>query len=429
MNNKKSDKKSSAKPASSSTGTVVTPEDIIAGVSGQGGFVFGDVRPSSDMILNTDVSGETSQDQVKQPLPTPRPSGDLAIDLANVISADAINAIITNKKMSFHTVGDTGGVDNPHPQLAIADGMEADLALPNGNAPAFFMHLGDVVYFDGELDYYYQQFYYPYRHYNAPIFAIPGNHDGDMPNGKASPDSLAAFVQNFCAKTPNKNPQSKDTLRTTMTQPYVYFRLDTPLATFVNLYTNCPGNGYVDTQQQQWLATSLKNAPANKALILTLHHPVFSEDVESGGNANLLKLIDTAVGSGRHPDLVLMGHVHNYQRFTRTMLSGKEYTYIVAGGGGYYDLYPVGEYTFGQKTPTVVPKGKKRTNPDRTLVNYVDNYYGYLRMTVTPSTITGSFLPCYAGVGTSKYPMKGPTLPLNKSADDFTINWQKNTVA
>ena len=423
---KKSKKKQGTSPSAPSN--VITPKAVMASVSGVGGFVFGDVRPSSDIALNTAVTGETSESQVTQPLPVPRPTGDLAFDLADVISANAIKSIQQHQKMVFHTIGDTGGVDNPHPQLAMADRMVLDLALPHGNAPSFLLHLGDVVYFDGQAEYYYQQFYYPYRHYNAPIFAIPGNHDGDTPDGKKSAKSLQAFVENFCAKTPKKTSESKDTLRTAMTQPYVYFRLDTPLATFVNLYTNCPSSGYVDSQQRQWLATTLKNAPANKALILSLHHPVFSEDGEHGSNGTLLQLIDDAVGGGRHPDLVLTGHVHNYQRFTRTLPNGDEFPYIVAGGGGYYDLYPVGEYKFGQKTPSVVPRGLKRTDPDRTLVNYVDNYYGYLRVTVTPTKIEGSFQPCYPGTGTSKYPMKGPVLSLDKSADDFTINLKKHTV-
>ncbi len=47
-----------------------------------------------------------------------------------------------------------------------------------GNKPAFLFHLGDVVYDFGEAQYYYDQFYEPYRNYPAPIFAIPGNHDG-----------------------------------------------------------------------------------------------------------------------------------------------------------------------------------------------------------------------------------------------------------
>jgi len=33
-------------------------------------------------------------------------------------------------------------------------------------------HLGDVVYNFGEWNYYYDQFYEPFRNYAAPIFAI-----------------------------------------------------------------------------------------------------------------------------------------------------------------------------------------------------------------------------------------------------------------
>src|ERR1035441_876885 len=35
-----------------------------------------------------------------------------------------------------------------------------------------------VVYYFGEGQYYYDQFYEPFRAYDRPIFAIPGNHDG-----------------------------------------------------------------------------------------------------------------------------------------------------------------------------------------------------------------------------------------------------------
>lgn len=40
--------------------------------------------------------------------------------------------------------------------------------------------------------------------------------------------------------------------------------------------------------------------------------------------------------SGRVPDLVLSGHVHNYQRFTRTLTSSQTLPYIVIGNGGYH---------------------------------------------------------------------------------------------
>lgn len=406
-----------------------TVDDVISGVSGTAGHVFADTRPSTDIDLNTNVTGETSQDQPNQPLPSPRPTGTPTIDLASVISPDVIATINAHNQMVFHTVGDTGGVDYPQAQLAVADKMENDFGLPDAERPCFLMHLGDVVYFDGQTEYYYQQFYYPYRHYNAPIFAIPGNHDGDMPDGKASPDSLSAFVRNFCAPSPTKAPESKDTLRTTMNQPYVYFVLDTPLATFVNMYTNCPSSGYVDRPQQDWLAQSLASAPAGKALILCLHHPIFSEDGEYGSNGYLLNIVDKAVGTGRHPDMVLTGHVHNYQRFTRTLANGDEVPYIVAGCGGYYDLYPVGEYKFGQKIPTPVQMGLTRANPTRTLVNYVDRYFGYLRFTVTPTAIAGAFQPCWPAAGTSKYDaLPGPTLSLTEPSDTFSINLRTHKV-
>lgn len=55
--------------------------------------------------------------------------------------------------------------------------MAADLTVGD-NVPAFLFHLGDVVYNFGEGQYYYDQFYEPFRGYDRPIFAIPGNNDG-----------------------------------------------------------------------------------------------------------------------------------------------------------------------------------------------------------------------------------------------------------
>jgi len=58
--------------------------------------------------------------------------------------------------------------------------MQAQIkAAAGGASPRFFYHLGDVVYFNGQSINYPSQFYEPYQYYDAPIFAIPGNHDGD----------------------------------------------------------------------------------------------------------------------------------------------------------------------------------------------------------------------------------------------------------
>jgi hypothetical protein len=56
--------------------------------------------------------------------------------------------------------------------------MADDVEAGGPAVPAFLFHLGDVVYNFGEGQHYYDQFYEPYRRYDRPIFAIPGNHDG-----------------------------------------------------------------------------------------------------------------------------------------------------------------------------------------------------------------------------------------------------------
>ena len=86
-------------------------------------------------------------------------------------------------------------------QESVAYHMEQQLRpAKDDERPAFFYHLGDVVYYNGERDRYEGQFYEPYLHYTGPIFAIPGNHDGStVPGGDSS---LRGFVENFCASQP-----------------------------------------------------------------------------------------------------------------------------------------------------------------------------------------------------------------------------------
>ena len=68
--------------------------------------------------------------------------------------------------------------------------------------PAFIYHLGDVVYFDGERSHYYDQFYEPYFHYPAPIFAIPGQPRRRRGSSAGRRVSLEGFMVNFCSPKP-----------------------------------------------------------------------------------------------------------------------------------------------------------------------------------------------------------------------------------
>jgi hypothetical protein len=99
-----------------------------------------------------------------------------------VLQPDFLAAIAAAQKISFHAVGDTGAAKVNSFQTAgqaleneasVANAMVRDVEEGGAAGPAFFFHLGDVVYNFGEGQYYYDQFYEPFRAYDRPIFAIP----------------------------------------------------------------------------------------------------------------------------------------------------------------------------------------------------------------------------------------------------------------
>ena len=318
------------------------------------------------------------------PLPKPTGMSPYHIKLEDVISQDDMKKIMSAGKISFHVVGDTGGVKYPVPQQIVEMAMEADLAGPDN--PVFFYHLGDVVYYFGQASEYYPQFYEPYAKYDVPIFAIPGNHDGDVPSGDTTP-SLDAFVRNFCAKKRIVVPDSVEVNKPAMTQPNVYFTLETPFATIVGLYSNVPEGGEFDETQIAWFKEELRNAPKNKALIVTVHHPAYSADMYHTGSKVIDKTLDDAFSeSGRYADIVLAGHVHNYQRFTRR-IDNRDIPYIVAGAGGYWHLH------YMQKQPNGDPLPTPYTMPDSNTIleSYCENRYGYLLIQITQSSINGTY--------------------------------------
>ena len=324
-------------------------------------------------------------------LPPPTGRAPYHVSLENVLSPSQIAAIRQAGRLVCHVAGDTGGVKAPEPQQVVAMHMVYDLANPDPAArPAFFYHLGDVVYFYGEADEYYSQFYEAYHQYSAPIFAIPGNHDGDLaPTAPADLRSLTAFVENFCAPEAKPSREASDSGRDAMTQPNVYWTLDTPLATIIGLYTNVPEGGEVHPDQIAWLTAELQNAPKDRCLLLAAHHPIYSLDEHHSGSTRLKEVLDDAfLKAGRVPDLVLAGHVHNYQRFTR-VLDRQEVPYIVAGAGGYWHLHYM---TRAIGSPVQFPYSVP-DDPNLTLESYCDNRHGYLTLEITADQIKGSYTP------------------------------------
>lgn len=294
-------------------------------------------------------------------------------------------------KLVFHTVGDTGGVTNADYQRAVAAQMKEDLNTSDENKlPRFFFHLGDIVYYNGQVGDYYAQFYEPYDFYTPPIIGIPGNHDGDPVPGQTS---LDGWVRYFMSKTPHIDSQiCGDSPRVTLSLPNVYFTLDCPFATIVGMYTNVPEGGSIDSVQQQWLTNEFATAPDGKALILALHHPVYSFDDHHSGSPAMADAVQHAINDSRRvPNMVLNGHVHNYQRIERAIAGAIPTPFIVAGAGGYFHLHGM-----------TVASGYVDTNLGAKLIFEDHFHHSYVTLSVEQDTISGVMTPI-ADTGSAKH--------------------------
>jgi hypothetical protein len=312
-----------------------------------------------------------------QPLPRPLGLPPYHYDLAAKFPAIA-DAIAQEGQMVFHVVGDSGGVKDGEFQDNVAAQMIDQLTSGKGAKPLFCYHVGDVVYFTGMIDDYYAQFYEPYAHYDVPIFSIPGNHDGEVDDPTAQ-TSLDGWVEYFMQANPDVDPISKDAPRVQLDLPNVYWTLVTPVATIIGMYTNVPEGGSIDSTQQQWITNEFATAPTDRALILALHHPIYSFDDFHSGSSKMSDVLENAIrDTGRVPNLVLTGHVHDYQRIEQTIAPGGPTPFIVTGNGGYHNLHAV-HSSPGDKAPD-----------SNAVLKYANaETWGFMTLTIDKKTISG----------------------------------------
>lgn len=323
--------------------------------------------------------------------PIPRPVGESIIHLSDVIGMSGVSGIANQGQISFHCVGDTGR-ETHSPQEDVANAMAKDFDLRNPNrSPAAFIHLGDVIYGPQKEAAYRREFYDPYRHYPGKILALAGNHDGEV-IGQTDPQTLRAFLNNFCTSTPSVPQISGTIFRKTMNQPGVYWLLDAPFVQIIGLYSNVAENpGFISgsipgDHQKLWLVKRLREIKDKrevgfrKSLVVATHHPPFAMGGHAPSLGMLADIDDAFHQAGLLPDLFLSGHAHNYQRFTRfqTQLGiNHQIPYIVAGCGGRNNAW--------------VPSATGQVVDDHTFVKSHKGY-GYLLITAETARLQVKFM-------------------------------------
>ena len=378
---------------------------------------------SADTIQVQAPLGITLPHYPFQPLPTPNGPPPYRFDLSQLLPAADVTAI-ANSTLVFHAVGDTGD-HRGQQQDFVAEMMTQDAqGLSGDRQPAFFYHLGDVVYFAGDISMYGDNFYQTYKDYPCFIVSIPGNHDcqpDDPQDGPVDPNKkpLDGWIQNFMSKNPGQLGSLKTGAnRTQMDLPNCYWTFTTPLATIIGLFSNVgETEGEIHQDQVDWFQGELKAADPNLALIVTVHHPPFSGDVEHSGSSVVDQVLTKAFQTvKRYPDLILSGHVHNYQRFTNVVEGSKgplQIPYLVAGAGGYTNLGKL------QKVNGAYPKAPLVIGAGLSLEQYDQDDFGFLRLEVSKTQIVGTYLSAPYSVGGT---------PVAQVKDSFTVDLTKNTV-
>jgi hypothetical protein len=363
--------------------------------------------------------------------PRPFPTVKVAepfLTLADAIGGDTgaqvASSIEKAGQIVFHVAGDTGNTNGPRDGGAVADKMVSDYSDTNpAEIPSFCYHVGDVIYSFGEAAYYYDQFYDVYRDYPAPIFAIPGNHDGMVAPNTTTP-TLAAFLTNFCAagQPPHRTPEAGQLVRTAQVQPAVYYALEAPFVRILGIYSNCledPGvisdqGGkfpYLGQTQVNFLKAALGRIKQQKfagAIIIAVHHPPYVAQLRAtrsgasqnagkhGASPDMLKDIDAAcAAAGVWPHAVLSGHAHNYQRFTRTK-DGRETPFIISGNGGHAVSALTQRGTAAIRVPLVQPS-LSNGNDTVEFDSYDDQDFGYLRVLVNAAQLRIEYHPASDG--------------------------------
>lgn len=364
-------------------------------------------RSDSDAYHAIDELNKTHKLE-PMPFPTPRSGGqEPRLTLSQVFGNNELakqsveTIVVSNKQIVFHALGDCGSTRGPKSQNEVVDKMIGDFNESHSmELPQFALLLGDIVYSFGEPEYYYDQFYEPYRNYHAPVLAAAGNHDG-MISPLAHATSLQAYLNNFCADPANGyvvTAEAGGLSRTAQIQPGVFFTFEAPFVRILVFYSNTledpgviadPKKKYstkIGVAQLEFIRAALKRIAKENyagALLFAHHHPPYAVGGQHSSSSEMRQQMDAICAEvGVWPHAVLAGHAHSYQRFTRHRKEDNtEIPYVICGNGGHNHQKLHAPDGIPLRVPQIL-NPKTPSDDEVTFENYDDDGYGYLRVIV-----------------------------------------------
>ncbi len=203
----------------------------------------------------------------------------------------------------FAVLGSSGVANDA--QHAIADEITAD-------SPDFVLHTGDVVFPRGGLCHYGLRYFGPYENLigNSPVAPTAGEVDLKSRDGRTFRETFA-LATDTSENTPLYHAFDYGPVHVVVLDSELYERND---------------RSGIDAQRD-WLTADLGENTLPWTVVV-LHRPLYSSAKGAASDtigADLQPIFET-----NGVDLVLSGHVRDYERFQ----PGDGITYVVTGGGG-----------------------------------------------------------------------------------------------
>ncbi len=255
---------------------------------------------------------------------------------------------------SFIVIGDTGEGDAS--QMSLRDQL---IASDKREDVKFLLLSSDVIYPDGKMNDYENNFYLPFKGFEKPIYAIPGNHDWfDANTGfnanffdpeSANLSLRARVVSDFKTEAAIPEGQFEEIIaQAGRLREYYRIKNGRQRAPYFEMHTAGFSLIAVDTgilrqldeKQQAWFETALTRAGQNFKLVVIGHPFYVAGKYVAGADPGFDQIHETVK---RHKvDIVMGGDTHDWEFYKTKYNAGgadrEMYNFVNGGGGAYLSI-------------------------------------------------------------------------------------------